>query len=145
MCRIYEFVQNEFFAINFIAPFAYIDFLNISHLGIGGFVPEKIWHTYIWNRVANIHGKRHCNIGLDLVNEHMNLDFKGKNIMISTILYISFKLCLIDVKQTSFIRNDIPDFFIMRYVVLPMYNTAKWTSYISNLQKRNLMSIINKT
>ena len=46
-------------------------------LGVAGFAPEVIRKNYIWNRVANIKGKPHGNVGLDLVNEHLNLDFKG--------------------------------------------------------------------
>ena len=30
-----------------------------------------------WNRVCNPTGMKGANVGLDLVNEHLNLDFKG--------------------------------------------------------------------
>ena len=75
----------------------------------------------------------------------MDLDFKGKNIMKSAVRYISFKLCLIDVKRTSFIRNYIRYFFIMRYVVFHLHSNAICTSYSSYLKKRNLMSIMINT
>ena len=46
--------------------------------GIGGYATDKMIHNLIWGRVCNTKGRIHGNIGLDLVNEHFNLDFKGK-------------------------------------------------------------------
>ncbi|XP_066264517.1 uncharacterized protein [Branchiostoma lanceolatum] len=44
--------------------------------GIGGFLPARLRHDLIWNRVANLKGGAGRNIGLDLVNEFLNNDFK---------------------------------------------------------------------
>ncbi|XP_035687479.1 uncharacterized protein LOC118423433 [Branchiostoma floridae] len=44
--------------------------------GIGGFLPERLRHDLTWNRVANLKGGPGSNIGLDLVNEFLNNDFK---------------------------------------------------------------------
>ena len=35
-----------------------------------------------WNRVANLHGGAGRNLGLDLINEFLNNDFKGKSICV---------------------------------------------------------------
>ena len=48
-------------------------------VGVAGFAPSHVRHSFIWNRVANPSGKPDGNIGLDLCNEHLNLEFKGKN------------------------------------------------------------------
>ena len=43
---------------------------------------DKLKHNLIWGRVCNTKGRSHGNIGLDLVNEHLNLDFKGKRCLV---------------------------------------------------------------
>ena len=49
---------------------------------IGGYGCERVRQNLLWNRVANTLGRQHGNVPLDLVNEHLNLDFKSE--------YISF-------------------------------------------------------
>lgn len=44
---------------------------------IGGALPERLRQDLIWNRVANVKGREGGNVGLDLVNEFLNNDFKG--------------------------------------------------------------------
>ncbi|XP_071490821.1 uncharacterized protein [Diadema antillarum] len=44
---------------------------------VGGFADPKLQLSFVWNRVANPKGRRGGNIGLDLVNEFMNLDYVG--------------------------------------------------------------------
>ena len=58
----------------------YTNVINQVHLvwtGIEGFYPEHIRQDMKWNRVVNLEGKPGCNISLDLVNELMNIEFKG--------------------------------------------------------------------
>ena len=45
-------------------------------VGISGFYPSRIAKEMTWNRVANLTGRVNGNIGLDLVNEFLNKDFK---------------------------------------------------------------------
>lgn len=42
-----------------------------------GWESERISHELTWDRVANVNGGRGTNIGLDLLNEFLNNDFKG--------------------------------------------------------------------
>ena len=46
--------------------------------GVAGHLPEAQRNDVIWNRVANLQGKPGGNIPLDLVNEFLNGEFKGK-------------------------------------------------------------------
>ena len=48
------------------------------HAGVSGFLPERLREDMTWNRVANIHGIQGKNIGLDLLNEFINNEFKGQ-------------------------------------------------------------------
>ncbi|KAI8493895.1 hypothetical protein Bbelb_282420 [Branchiostoma belcheri] len=45
--------------------------------GIGGFLPARLRHDLIWNRTGNIKGCPGRDVGLDLINEFLNNDFKG--------------------------------------------------------------------
>ena len=49
-----------------------------SSAGVAGYAPDAIRKSYIWNRIANVTSRPHGHVGLDLVNKHLNLDFKGK-------------------------------------------------------------------
>ena len=42
-----------------------------------GMCGRRLAQEVVWNRTANMAGKRGNNIELDLVNEHLNLEFKG--------------------------------------------------------------------
>lgn len=42
-----------------------------------GFQPARIAHELTWERVANLTGGGGKNIGLDLLNEYLNNEFKG--------------------------------------------------------------------
>ncbi|KAI8516393.1 hypothetical protein Bbelb_049740 [Branchiostoma belcheri] len=44
--------------------------------GVGGFLPARLQHDLTWNRVVNLRGGPGGNIGLDLINEFLNNDFK---------------------------------------------------------------------
>ena len=46
--------------------------------GLGGFYEPRIQMEMTWNRVANVNGIPGRNIPLDLLNEFINGDFKGK-------------------------------------------------------------------
>jgi hypothetical protein len=50
----------------------------IPFLGINGWLPSCIKEELIWNSTANLTGKEGGNLGLDLVNEFLNNDFKSK-------------------------------------------------------------------
>ena len=50
---------------------------NLVLSGVNGYLPENLRLDMIWNRVANLQGRPGGNIGLDLVNEFLNGDFKG--------------------------------------------------------------------
>jgi hypothetical protein len=50
----------------------------IPFLGINGWLPSRIKEELIWNSTANLTGKEGGNLGLDLVNEFLNNDFKSK-------------------------------------------------------------------
>jgi hypothetical protein len=56
-----------------------------------------ITHEIRWNRVVNVKGRLGGNIGIDLENEFLNKDFKGKpmavDISITMQRTISFCLC----------------------------------------------------
>ena len=49
----------------------------IVHSGVSGFVPERLRKDMTWNRLANVQGKEGENIGMDLLNEFLNNEFKG--------------------------------------------------------------------
>ena len=42
-----------------------------------GLDTERVAHELVWERVGNTHGGKGRNIPLDLVNEHLNNEFKG--------------------------------------------------------------------
>ena len=46
-------------------------------LETSGFLCERLKQDLTWNRVANLSGRPGGNIGLDLVNEFLNNNFKG--------------------------------------------------------------------
>jgi hypothetical protein len=50
----------------------------IPFLGINCWLPSRIKEELIWNSTANLTGKEGGNLGLDLVNEFLNNDFKSK-------------------------------------------------------------------
>ena len=70
-------------------------------LDVGGFQPENIREDLVWNRLANLKGRPGGNIGLDLVNEFLNNDFKGttqRNLSNSRMLFSSeldFHVCVL--------------------------------------------------
>lgn len=43
---------------------------------VQGWLPQRLRNELIWNRTANLQGKKGHNIALDLVNEFLNKDFK---------------------------------------------------------------------
>ncbi|KAI8516556.1 ATP binding [Branchiostoma belcheri] len=45
---------------------------------VGGFLPARLQHDLTWNRVTNLRGGPGGNIGLDLINEFLNNDFKDQ-------------------------------------------------------------------
>ncbi|KAI8493957.1 hypothetical protein Bbelb_283040 [Branchiostoma belcheri] len=47
--------------------------------GTRGFLPARLRHGLIWNRTGNIKGGPGRDVGLDLINEFLNNDFKEKN------------------------------------------------------------------
>lgn len=47
-----------------------------------GMCGPRLAQEVVWNRTANMVGKPGHNIELDLVNEHLNLEFKGKQLTI---------------------------------------------------------------
>ena len=49
---------------------------SLLALANGMFGP-RLAKEVVWNRTANIEGEPGHNIELDLLNEHLNLDFKG--------------------------------------------------------------------
>ena len=53
-------------------------FPYFCYTGVGGADPEYVRFHKVWNRTANLQGRKGRNIGLDLVNEFLNNDFKGK-------------------------------------------------------------------
>ncbi|CAH1242413.1 Hypp6676 [Branchiostoma lanceolatum] len=44
--------------------------------GVGEFLPARLRHNLVWNRVGNVRGGAGRNVGLDLINEFLNNDFK---------------------------------------------------------------------
>ena len=48
-------------------------------VGVNGFYPPRIQEEITWNRVTNLKGGAGHNLELDLVNEFMNNEFKGKS------------------------------------------------------------------
>jgi hypothetical protein len=46
--------------------------------GVNGWLPARLGHDLIHNRTANLRGGCGNNIALDLVNEFLNREFKGK-------------------------------------------------------------------
>ena len=74
---------------------------DVQLIGIRGFYPPRIREELIWNRVANLRGGAGHNIELDLLNEHLNNEFKGANIFNILhhvhfwylIAYILFRFC----------------------------------------------------
>lgn len=47
-------------------------------LDVAGFQNKRVIHELTWERVANTTGAAGNNIALDLLNEFLNNDFKGK-------------------------------------------------------------------
>ena len=45
---------------------------------VGGYETERVTLNMVWNRFCNSKGRPRGSIGLDLVNEHLNKEFKGK-------------------------------------------------------------------
>ncbi|KAI8481598.1 hypothetical protein Bbelb_406980 [Branchiostoma belcheri] len=55
---------------------ASIDSIIKYFSGIGGFLPARLRHDLTWNRTGNIKGGPGKNVGLDLINEFWNNEFK---------------------------------------------------------------------
>ena len=53
---------------------------------VNGMCGPRVAQEATWNRTANIVGKEGHNIELDLVNEHLNLDFKGTRLALQCLL-----------------------------------------------------------
>ena len=49
---------------------------------MAGFYPDRIRHEIVWNRVANLRGGLGNNLELDLINEFLNKEFKGTEVLI---------------------------------------------------------------
>ena len=47
------------------------------NLAVGGYETELVSFNITWSRLCNTKGRARGNVGLDLVNEHLNNDFKG--------------------------------------------------------------------
>lgn len=50
--------------------------------GINGLLPARIRSEVVWNSTANVLGNPGHNIALDLVNEFLNNEFKGRRPLI---------------------------------------------------------------
>ena len=50
---------------------------TIPFQGIGGYFQKSVQEDMVWNRVANLKRRPAGSVGLDLVNEFLNKDFKG--------------------------------------------------------------------
>jgi hypothetical protein len=57
--------------------------------GVNGWLPERLRNEMMWNSTANLVGKPGHNIALDLVNEFLNNEFKGKY---KLLMYFCFSL-----------------------------------------------------
>ena len=44
----------------------------------GGWLPPRLAEEVVWNRTVNLCGKRNTNLEMDLVNEFINGEFKGR-------------------------------------------------------------------
>lgn len=51
-------------------------------LGINGLLFVRIWSEVVWNSIVNLLGKLGYYIVLDLVNEFLNNEFKGRCFLI---------------------------------------------------------------
>lgn len=51
-------------------------------LGINGLLFVRIWCEVVWDSIVNLLGKLGYNIVLDLVNEFLNNEFKGRCFLI---------------------------------------------------------------
>jgi hypothetical protein len=49
-------------------------------LGTNGHYSDRLAHDITWNRTANVSGQVGHNIPLDLLNEHLNKEFKSKEL-----------------------------------------------------------------
>ncbi|KAI8493046.1 hypothetical protein Bbelb_290500 [Branchiostoma belcheri] len=54
--------------------------------GIRGFLPARLRHDLIWNRTGNIKGGPDRDVGLDLINEFLNNDFKGSKSAVDKVM-----------------------------------------------------------
>lgn len=74
MAKTRRFISLGLQLLNNFDVLSYVQFLA----GVGGFVGERLQQDLIWNRVGNLKGRKGGNVGLDLINEFQNKDFKGK-------------------------------------------------------------------
>ena len=62
----------------------------INSVEVSGCVPERIQKNLVWNRTAQLKGGANCNLELDLVNEFLNRNFKGMEIILLLCLLSHF-------------------------------------------------------
>lgn len=62
--------------------------------GINGLLPARIRSEVVWNSTANLLGKPGHNIALDLVNEFLNNEFKGRRPLIKKLFRSLYELNL---------------------------------------------------
>jgi len=65
---------------------------NLYFTVVGGFAPERIVQELTWERVANVNGGVGKNIGLDLLNEFLNNDFKGTGCKVIPLYFETQKI-----------------------------------------------------
>lgn len=61
-------------------------------LGINGLLFVRIWSEVVWNSIVNLLGKLGYNIVLDLVNEFLNNEFKGRCFLIKKLFCLLYEL-----------------------------------------------------
>ena len=71
--------NNLYFILYSIYCFQYFILGHQLLANVSGFQGARIRHNLTWERVVNLKGHPAGNIGLDLLNEFMVNDFKGKN------------------------------------------------------------------
>ena len=74
-----------------IVQLSLICYYNQYFPDAGGVAIPQIRHELIWERVANIKGLPGNNVGLDLLNEFMNNEFKGIHFWrhLYTVLFVA--------------------------------------------------------
>ena len=74
-----------------IVQFSLICYYNQYFVDAGGVAIPQIRHELIWERVANVKGLPGNNVGLDLLNEFYNNEFKGIDLLqhLFTVLFVA--------------------------------------------------------